>query len=1481
MRPTLLVITSLCLIPLAFAQDAGGPSQAQNHIYGFRRQPSPGRQHQTITFNPILSQAVGTSLNLSAKASSGLAVSFFSFTPKVCTVSGSTANLVRVGTCTIVATQEGNAEYEPAPPVWRTFAVTGTQLTAQTITFGPIAAQTAGTTLPLNATASSGLPVSFASQTTGVCTVSGSVATLRAAGTCTIQATQAGNSTYAAATPVSQSFTVNGEAQTITFSNPGAQTVGTPLTLSASATSGLTVSFASQTTSVCTVSGSTATFIAAGTCTIQATQAGNSTWAAATPVSQSFTVKAATGGPLTITTTSCPGGTQGGAYAGCTIGVTGGTPPYTFSLDASGNYPPLPEGLALNAATGVIGSAQVGGQGSYTPRIIVKDAANGQAAQTVSFAINGNNAFAANIFPSSSIFHHRVDAATTGLPVDTSPAAPMYSGYLTATVKPFFGNTSGAPFPNGIPMFEVPYNQPDVAVTTTVYQSYFTSGPIPANAPVEGTSASVTTGGDMHVLIYREAGGGNPPALYEMWQGIYEGGPWTDSSNALWPDVTSNALTPQGNGTSDAAGLPVAPLLVNADEVIGSGTPSQPGGTIRHPIRFTLNHMLNYWVWPATETAGVGSCTSSSGASIPTGNLISQSAPPKTCTMSGAAGEIYRLKASVATPSCASSSPQAAIIITAFRNYGIILADNGISGGLIGTPDARWNDNDLECLTSLTLGNFEPVNVSSLMVTNDSGATSDSASQQSQTITFANPGSQLVGTPLALAASSTSGLAVSFASQTTSVCTVSGATATFLAAGTCSIQATQTGGTTYLAATPVLESFTVSVPSSTGGTYAFPAGPVYTTSSGQHALARTIAWNPGIPGGVPQRTTICATLSPTGAGDDTAINTALASCPATQVVLLKAGVYDIRNAIMIPSNVVLRGSGGPGLAQANQTRLMANASLYGPVVNLGNNLFPHATGTSVSLTADALQGATSATVSSASGFNAGDLVIVDMLVDSADDTGAWITAAPAGGTGLVYPYAEYNPANSPSGSDSRGWFSRANRPIGQIMEIQSVSGNTITFSTPFHMTFDTKHAAQVTAFDTPAATNAGLEDVYVSGVPAPGGSAQYNNVVFSLAKYSWVKNVESDQSNGYSIGIDESFRCVVRDSYMHSTINPTPGGAGYGLEFSWASADNLAENNISWNFNKVMVMRASGGGNVVAYNYMDDGWIAYQPNWVESGVNAAHMTTPHFELFEGNLSFALGSDDTWGGSIFITWLRNVATNHRAAWPPLNAYLFNSATQAQGGCTTTGPFDDSCVPYTDAGNRAAAIANYGDDFFNYVANVLGSSGMPAAPEVQGFTYANAAPDWPSDPVPMWTIGFGDWNGDSQVDQGVANTVFRDGNYDYATNSVKWAGSPQAIPSSLYASAKPDFFGTTYVWPWSDGSNASQPYYGHAFSYYPLSTTFGTFGTAGTKVSYPGYQLPAFVRFLELHGIEQPPAGCGTATLGGVPAGCTLLVTGVAP
>jgi hypothetical protein len=539
--------------------------------------------------------------------------------------------------------------------------------------------------------------------------------TVLTAGTHTLEATfTPTNATAYTTTTASVTLTVDMATPTITWATPAAVPAGTVLSSKQlDAQSSVAGTFA--------YSPAAGTVLSAGSQPLSVTLAPSDTTDYKTATDTVTLTVTAAGGALSITTTLCPNGQQGMAYAGCTIAAKGGTPPYSFSVSASANYPPLPEGMTLNQSTGAISSAEIGGQGTYTPDLVVTDSAGAKATREISFAVSGNNAFLAEVFPSTSIFHHRVDAATTGLPVDTSPAAPMYSGYLPETVKPFFGNNSGAPFPNGIPAFEVPYNQADVAVSTTVYQSYFTSGPIPANAPVEGTSHS---NGDRHVLIYLEAGGGKDPALYEMWQGIYEGGPWTDSSNALWPDVASNALTEQGMGTSDAAGLPVGPLLANADEVIGTGSPTAPKGAVQHPIRFTLNHMVNYWVWPATETAGVGSCTAADGSTIPTESEISQATPPESCTMSGPAGEIYRLKASVATPACAATSPQAAIIITAFRNYGIILADNGDSGGLIGTPDARWNDDDLSCITNLTLGDFEPVNVSGLMVSNDSGATS-------------------------------------------------------------------------------------------------------------------------------------------------------------------------------------------------------------------------------------------------------------------------------------------------------------------------------------------------------------------------------------------------------------------------------------------------------------------------------------------------------------------------------------------------------------------------------------------------------------------------------------------------------------------------------------------------------------------------------------------------------------------------------------
>jgi hypothetical protein len=66
-----------------------------------------------------------------------------------------------------------------------------------------------GALVPLSASATSSLPVTLTSNSTTICTISGSNAVLLKAGVCSITASQAGNTTFDSATPVARSFTIN------------------------------------------------------------------------------------------------------------------------------------------------------------------------------------------------------------------------------------------------------------------------------------------------------------------------------------------------------------------------------------------------------------------------------------------------------------------------------------------------------------------------------------------------------------------------------------------------------------------------------------------------------------------------------------------------------------------------------------------------------------------------------------------------------------------------------------------------------------------------------------------------------------------------------------------------------------------------------------------------------------------------------------------------------------------------------------------------------------------------------------------------------------------------------------------------------------------------------------------------------------------------------------------------------------------------
>jgi hypothetical protein len=121
--------------------------------------------------------------------------------------------------------------------------------------------------------------------------------------------------------------------QTITFGALADKIISdTPPTLSATATSGLTVAFTSATTGVCTVSGTSITFIGPGTCIINANQAGDATRAAAPQVQRSFAIAYLTQSitfdalaGATLGVTSAPA-IKGSASSGLAVSYSSATP---------------------------------------------------------------------------------------------------------------------------------------------------------------------------------------------------------------------------------------------------------------------------------------------------------------------------------------------------------------------------------------------------------------------------------------------------------------------------------------------------------------------------------------------------------------------------------------------------------------------------------------------------------------------------------------------------------------------------------------------------------------------------------------------------------------------------------------------------------------------------------------------------------------------------------------------------------------------------------------------------------------------------------------------------------------------------------------------------------------------------------------------------------------------------------------------------
>ena len=340
--------------------------------------------------------------------------------------------------------------------------------------------------------------------------------------------------------------------------------------------------------------------------------------------------------------------------------------------------------------------------------------------------------------------------------------------------------------------------------------------------------------------------------------------------------------------------------------------------------------------------------------------------------------------------------------------------------------------------------------------------------------------------------------------------------------------------------------------------------------------------------------------------------------------MLNPGTFAVNLPLLIRRSVTLRGSGAgvTRLVKFNGAKPRTSTVISGthgiltpvdpgsygydarPIIIVGPSRWNNGPDSTASqdLTSDGDQGSNSVTVADSKNFKAGTFVLLDEV------SGASWQPTPAGFPGGAQVWQgdrvawnmhhPVQPGDDNAASNAQGpydktagvlpipmsWFSRTDRPTTEIKQIASISGNTITFTSPLTIGYRRDHQAQLTPYTTDPVnaghaannldihvSNAGVEDLSLYG-GADGG------LRFETAAYSWAKAIEVTQWLGEGVAINNSFRVELRDSYIHAGSWPEPGGAGYAISLAAGSSEVLIENNIFVDVCKNMVFRSSGAG---------------------------------------------------------------------------------------------------------------------------------------------------------------------------------------------------------------------------------------------------------------------------------------------------------------
>jgi len=276
-------------------------------------------------------------------------------------------------------------------------------------------------------------------------------------------------------------------------------------------------------------------------------------------------------------------------------------------------------------------------------------------------------------FPAGDSFNRDVSSA------DVDPRSDEIIDQINADGSDFLHPDFGSNPAYGIPFVVVPPDQPRVPIRFRAFGDESDRGPypVPPGAPIEGGRRS---DGDRHALVVRRPDSpGGDCRLFELYRAFETGGVrngWAADSGSIF-DLGSQLAgqRPDGWTSADAAGLPIYPGLVIYEEV--------QSGEIDHAIRITFEETRRGYLSPATHYA-------------------SESCDPDRPPM----GLRLRLKSSYGLGGI---SGDARVIATAFKRYGVIVADNGSNWFFSGSTDRRWNDENLNQLKEIPGSAFEVV----------------------------------------------------------------------------------------------------------------------------------------------------------------------------------------------------------------------------------------------------------------------------------------------------------------------------------------------------------------------------------------------------------------------------------------------------------------------------------------------------------------------------------------------------------------------------------------------------------------------------------------------------------------------------------------------------------------------------------------------------------------------------------------------------